>query len=817
MKISFNWLRELVALPAGADANAVAERLTLSGLEVESVERRGREVRGVRVAEVRAVRPHPDAAKLRIVRLTIGEGEEDVVCGAPNVPGPGGRVAWAPPGAVLPGGVTLGRKEIRGVLSPGMICSEKELGIGEGVDGILILSPDMAVGADLAQAAGIVDDVLDVNVTPNRADALSHAGIAREVAALFGVKWRLPELGGRPAVGTDGKSDTDAANEGGAEGSGRVDIRDAVACPRYRATVIRDVRVGPSPLWMRLRLAACGVRAISNLVDVTNYVMLETGHPLHAFDLDKLAGGIVVRRASAAEELRTLDGIDRRLDAGDIVIADHRAPKAIAGVMGGADSEISPDTRAILLEAATFEPASIRRTAKRLGLRSEASYRFERGVDAETVGTAGDRAATLMASLAGGTMMPPTDVYPGPAQSRSVRLSQRTLSATAGFDIPIAQAAETLERLEIATITEEAALTARIPSFRRDLVAEEDLIEEVMRLVGYGRAPARLPAGGPAPGRSPEQASDLARDALAALGLLEIASWAFVPRSSLVALADPKLAEAVALKNPLSADYEVMRTSLLPGLATAAARNVARGVPDVRLFEVGPVILPLAGDDHHRQETHAAGLLVGRRAGWLKPGEPLDFFDAKRVVLELLRALHHDAVAFRPVVRGSAPAFHPGVSAEVLVRGTERDDEPRHQVGVVGELHPVVGRRLGLEVPALAFELVLDGVAAREGRRRASSPPRYPAITRDLSFWIDAGVPAGEQDRAMRASGERLLRDLAVLEDFRDPRYVPEGRKGMLWTMTYRADDRTLTDGEADAAHARVIEALKRQLAIEIR
>ncbi len=344
MKISFNWLRELCELAPGVTADSVAERLTLAGLEVESIERRGRDVGGVLVAEVRGTRPHPNAEKLSIVRLIADGAEEEVVCGAPNVPAPGGKVAWAPPGARLPGGRTLDRREIRGVMSPGMMCSEVELGIGEAGDGILILSPEATAGSDLARYAGLLDEVLEVNVTPNRPDALSHAGIAREMAALFGTRWRLPPPDEVAVVAVPQGRGVD------------VDIRDPAACPRYVARIVAGLRVGPSPLPMRVRLAACGVRAISNLVDVTNYVMLETGHPLHAFDADRLRGGIQVRRAARGERMTTLDGLDRPLQESDIVIADERGPIALAGVMGGADSEVSATTSTVVLEAATFDP-----------------------------------------------------------------------------------------------------------------------------------------------------------------------------------------------------------------------------------------------------------------------------------------------------------------------------------------------------------------------------------------------------------------------------------------------------------------------------
>jgi phenylalanyl-tRNA synthetase beta chain len=581
MKISFNWLRELVELKPGVTADSVAERLTLAGLEVESIERRGRDVRGVVVAEVRGARPHPTADKLSIVRLSAGGPEAEVVCGAPNVPEPGGKVAWAAPGAALPGGLEVGRKEIRGFSSPGMICSEVELGIGDQGDGILILAPSATPGADLMGLLGVLDEVLEVNVTPNRADALSHLGIAREVAALFGTRVRVPapdEVPGAPFP---------------AGHAFDVEIRDPLGCPRYAARVVTEVKVGPAPLAMRVRLAACGVRSISNVVDATNYVMLETGHPLHAFDLDKLSGTISVRRAGRAERMTTLDGVDRGLQESDLVIADGRGPVALAGVMGGATSEVGPGTTAVMLETATFDPRSIRRTARRLALHSEASHRFERGVDANGVPHASLRAAAMIARLSGGRLSGDVvDRYPQPQHPRRVPLSRGGLDRLAGFPISLDTAAERLAAIEIESErTGQDTLLVTVPTFRPDVTIEEDLVEEVMRLVGYDRAPVRLPAGGRAPAPSPESLADRARDALASLGLHEVATWGFVPRPWLLALVGGQrnlpLGDGVVVKNPISADYEVMRTSLLPGLIDAARRNVARGVSDVALFEVG--------------------------------------------------------------------------------------------------------------------------------------------------------------------------------------------------------------------------------------
>jgi phenylalanyl-tRNA synthetase beta chain len=812
VKISFNWLRELCDLKRGVTADSVAEKLSLAGLEVEAIERRGRDLTGVVVAEVLGKRPHPSADTLSIVRLEAGGGEEEVVCGAPNVPDRGGKVAWAQPGATLPGGKKLDRREIRGVMSPGMICSELEMGLGEEGDGILILSSDTPVGADLARHVGLLDEVLEVNVTPNRPDALSHAGIAREVAALFETSWRLPPVDSATQIALPQGRGVD------------VEIRDPAACPRYAARVITGLKVGPSPLPMRVRLAACGVRPISNLVDVTNYVMLETGHPLHAFDLDRLRGGIVqARRANRGEKIKTLDGIDRPLQESDVVIADGQGAIALAGVMGGAESEVSATTTAVLLETATFDPRAVRRTAKRLGLHSEASHRFERGVDAEGVPHASRRAAAMMARLGGGAVAGEgIDRYPQQQHPRRVTLSAAGLTRLAGFEIPLSQAAEKLAAIGIASAPDGAdKLAATVPTFRPDVTIEEDLVEEVMRLVGYDRAPARLPRGSGAPAPSPEALADRARDALAAIGLTEIVSWGFVPRPWLAALGNG-LSDGIALKNPISADYEVMRTSLLPGLVDAARRNVARSVADVGLFEVGPIIRRAADPKEAPIETPtAAAILVGRRAGWLKPDEPVEFFDAKLIVRELLRVLGVESPTFVPQVPttttttpapGARALFHPGVSAQIRTSGADG-----HLIGQLGEIHPRLRRKLGLDATAFYLEVALDAIAGERRPVRSVAPPRFPASSRDLSFWIDVGVTADEQRALLASAAEPLLRDLAVLEDYRDPRYAPAGKKGMLWTLVYRAEDRTLTDVEVDAAHAKIVSALKSAPSVVLR
>jgi phenylalanyl-tRNA synthetase beta chain len=805
MKISLNWLRGLVELPLGTDAERVAAVLTSQGLEVEGIEPKGRELSGVVVAEVQGIRPHPKADKLRIVRVRAGSREEDVVCGAPNVPPPGNRVCWAQPGARLPGGKILEAREVRGVMSPGMLCGESEMGFSEQGDGILILSPSANTGDDVASLVSAVDDVFEVNVTPNRGDALSHLGIARELAAHFGTHVRLPEIDQVPELDDGPTMD--------------VDIADAQGCPRYAARFIVGLTVAPSPIQMRLRLSYCGMRPISNLVDVTNYVLLETGHPLHAFDFDKLQGAIVVRRARQGEGMETLDGQKRDLVPEDLLITDSRGPVAIAGVMGGATSEVSSSTQKVLLEAATFDPRSIRRTAKRLGIPSEASYRYERGVDAGGIPYASLRAASMMAKLGGGSLVRTVvDNFPRPPVVKKVVLSlarlQRVSGRVTGDDDSIAFASEQLTRLGMGCEVAPDSLTVTVPSYRPDITIAEDLIEEILRMGGFSK-PARKErvASNATEMPNPEGPADRARLLLAGAGLSEVVTWAFVPKAALAAISgdgkDTQLARGIAVRNPISADYEVMRTSLLPGLADALKRNLSRGLAGASLFEVGPIVRQPASEDAEPIErTHAAGIIAGDQAGWLKPGEPLDFYDIKKVVEELLLGFGAADVEFEPPA--PLPFLHPGVSAQIR-------SKQGVVLGALGELHPAVARKLGIDTTAFYFEIEVAALASAAVPLRAAAPPRFPAISRDVSFWIDLATPAAAMRAAFLSAQEPLLCDLAVLEDFRDPKYAPSGKKGVLWSMTYRASDRTLTDADADEAHQRVVKILAERFSIQIR
>lgn len=815
MRAVWSWLMEMVDVdPNGVGRDVSAEEgaraLTAAGLEIEAVEHIGAGFAGVVVAEVAAKRKHPDADKLTLVDLVTRRGglSTEVVCGAPNVPEPGGRVLWAAPGATLPGGMEIGTKKLKGVVSAGMICSERELGLGEDHDGIIVLGAADAgveLGAEAATALRLRDVVFEVNVPANRPDCLGHLGLARELAAAIGGTFRPLAVDLAPVTG-----ELDAAV------LITVDTQDTEACPRYIARVIDGVTVRPSPEWMKQRLRAVGVRPLSNLIDITNYVMFELGQPLHAFDYPSVAGArIEVRRARAGERMKTLDEVERVLESTDLLICDADRPVALAGVMGGLDSEVTGGTTRVLLEAANFQPLVVRRTARRLGLHSESSHRFERHVDPEVADLASRRAAWLLAELAGGRVARgAVDVYPVPAVARSVRVRARRASSLTGVELSRDRVAELLGLLGLQSSTlDEDTLAVTCPSSRPDLEREVDLIEEAIRLHGFDKVPATLPISPIAPRRIASPHARLARRALTAAGLSEAITFGFTSPARIAALrlpADDVRATPVALVNPMSAEQSVMRTALLPNLLAAVARNLKFDVPDVALFEVGSVFLPRAGQALPDEPRHVAGVLAGRRSGWLKPGEPVDFFDAKGVVERLLADVlgaAADAVEF--VAASDVPYLHPGLTAELRLGDGTR-------IGEVGEVHPATREAFEVPVPCFAFEIDLSRVPAPAPAQMAPIT-RYPAVTRDISFFVALEVPAARVRALIETAAEPLIERIQVLEDYRDREKVPTGQKGMLWSITYRAGDRTLTDAEVDQAHEAIVGRLLADLPAERR
>ena len=818
MKISMRWLAEWVAVP---DADQTARALTERGLEVEGIERRGDNLAGVVVAAVRARQPVAGSDHLTLVEIFDGVSVHQVVCGAPNVPAPGGRVAWARPGTTLPGGLSIGVRELRGVRSAGMLCSEQELGLGDSHAGIIVLEADAEAGREVATELMLRDVVLEVNVTPNRGDCLSHLGIAREVGAAFALPLTRPKVDFAALLGGPGA---------GATITPPVAIDDVVGCPRYQARVLDGVRVGPSPLWLRRRLEAVGVRPISNLVDVTNYVMFDRGQPLHAFDHAKVAGGaIVVRRARVGETLVTLDGVTRQLETSDVLICDAERPIALAGVMGGKDSEVSDGTTRVLLESACFEPRAVRVTAKRLGLHSEASQRFERGVDVAAVDASSQRACALLVEVAGGHVAGQgSDLWPRPLEPLMVPLRRARLHAVLGLDVGAPEVRRLLGGIELGDAGGVGAaggpdpgpgpsggevLRFQIPTFRTDLTREVDLIEEVARLVGLDKLPATLPSVSRAPARSGDRVAERARELLATAGLHEILSYSFVAPAALAALGfadDDRRARPRRVANPLRLEQSAMRTAILPGLAAALAHNQSQRVHDVRLFEVGPLFLARAqgADDAELCDEPwvAGGLLAGDRDGWLRGGGPVDFFDARGVVDALVHGLTgHEAEL---AATSAVPWLHPGVAATVSVLGRE--------VGVVGEVHPRVRDALGLTGAVFAFELGLDPLRSAPPAQ-LTRPGRFPGSSRDVSCFIAATVPAARVRSVLAAAGGALLAEIRLLEDYREAGKVPAGQKSMLWTLTYRSPERTLTDVEVDGAHAGVVAALAGQLSATLR
>jgi phenylalanyl-tRNA synthetase beta chain len=797
VRIPYRWLREFV--DTVAEPREAAERLTMAGIETGLVAEGTAELSGLVVAEVLAMAPHPAAGTLQVCEVSTGGERYRVVCGAPNVRA-GVRAAFAPPGATLTEGRRVAVATIRGMASEGMLCSEAEIGAGDDASGILLLGADAPVGADLVSHLGLDDAILEVEVTPNRPDCLAIVGVARELAALTGGRLRPPESTVRedPALTTTGW---------------RITIEDPDLCPRYAARLITDVAVGPSPAWLAQRLRASGLRPINNVVDVTNYVLWEIGHPLHAFDGDLLADRhVVVRRARPGETVVTLDGQSRALGESMLVIADPKRAVAVAGVMGGAHSEVRASTRTVLLESAYFAAGSIRRTAKALGLSTEASYRFERGADIEGLRGALDRAARLIAELGGGRVATGVlDAYPVPRRPLAVPLRLARVQRVVGACPPRATVADILRGLGFPATERNGDFEVVVPAFRRDVAIEDDLVEEIARVWGYDKIPSTLPSGALALTRRPRHlvARDTVRRVLAGSGCQEAVSLSLTDPAYLrhigLSLDDPRV---VRLQNPLAADRSVMRPTLLFGLLEAVATNAHRQAPDVRLFEIGRVFEGRGAGVLPHEETRVAMVLTGLRTprAWYAPRARADVFDAKGAVEGLIEALGRRDVTIEPT---SAVYLEDGRAATVVVQGTP--------VGVLGELHPDVQKVFDLPAPVFFAELSLDAIESLPERVVQYRPlARYPGVQRDLAVVVSVDVLAAEVSRAIEAIRPAWLRRITLFDVYEGAQIGP-GRKSLAYGLLYQADDRTLTDTEVNRAHSELVEQLRAQLGAEVR
>jgi phenylalanyl-tRNA synthetase beta chain len=803
MKVPIEWLHDYCA-PELSTAE-LAERLAMTGTEVERIEHHGvAALENFVVGKVVEAVQHPDADRLRVCQVDTGDGAEpsQIVCGAPNVAA-GQTVAVAKPGAVMPDGTKLKVAKLRGERSHGMILAEDELAIGTDHDGTMVLDDALVPGTPLVDVLPISTDVLTLEITPNRPDCLGIYGVAREAHAATRAPLAPPPW----------RQDPGSAGE---VAGAAVTVECPDLCPRFTARVFEDVAIGESPPWLKARLMAAGQRPISNVVDVTNYVMLLSGNPLHAFDLDRVAGGeLTVRRAADGERLTTLDGQTRTLDSEMVLIADAAGPTSIAGVMGGARSEVSDATTRVLMEAANWYGANIHRTSLALGLRSEASTRYEKQLQPEQAFDALVLATQLMIEVCGARLAPGTIDVGGPGpEPLTIRLRDAKVSGLLGVEVPRERCAEILTALEFGVADAADGLDATVPTFRRtDVTREADLIEEVARLGALETLPATLPSRHGASGRltDRQRLRRAASDALTAQGLHEIVGWSFEgpDRARQLRIAERP---AVELQNPMSAEQSRLRTTLLGSLLDVARSNRSRGAQAIRLFESGAVYLaPDAAAGHPPAEPyHVGALLTGpvRPATWREPEpRPADFFAAKGALGGMLDSIRVRWTVAEP---GDPETFlHPGRSGQIVAGGAP--------AGWIGELHPEVAAEWGFESAVAAFELDLDVADATVTTPLYADVTSFPEVREDLAVIVSDAVPADEVLVVARRAGGALLTGIEVFDVYRDPERIGAGNVSLALRLRFRAADRTLTDEEVAGRRRRIAQALTKELSGRVR
>lgn len=817
MKVTLNWLKQYVDFNWSVEETV--ERLTMLGLEVEGVQKISGAFEGIVVAQILTRDPVPGSDKLSVCKVNDGTGERTIICGAQNHK-VGDKVPLILPNFALP--MKPGDKEpfvikerkVFGITSQGMMCSPQELGLPDQVDGLLILPADAPIGKSFGEYMGRSgsDVVFDLEVTPNRPDLNSVVGIAREMAAITGNSLKLPEI---KLTAAGGKA-ADLVS---------VRIEDAELCPRYTALVIKGVQVGPSPDWLKSTLEKVGIRSISNVVDVTNYVMLEIGQPLHAFDYHLIAKGsdgkptIVVRRANAGEKFKTLDNQERTLTNEMLLIADEQKGIALAGVMGGANTEINDQTVDVLIESAYFSPTNIRRTSKQLGLRSESSYRFERGADVGICDWASQRAAQLILETAGGQLAEGVvDAHPKPVEPKQVTLRHHKVNELLGITLKPEEMEFYLGQLGLKAVNRKARpvgddgptepITFQIPTWRVDLKREADLIEEIERLHGLAKVPATPPRG--AIGTNAfdaihDQISELRR-ILAGLGLNEAQGQTLIARSE---IRNAKPEDIVALANPLSSDMDVLRPSLLPGLMHSLRHNVTRKNDDVALFEVGRVFL--ANNGATKEERRVAIALTGQRTATFWSGEERDakfnVSDLKGFVEELLEQFGVRGVIFTRRTESTGLFLE---SATVALGG-------KLALGELGLVSPVLAKKHDLRDAVLLAELNLDQLLARRNPAKSFKPlPHFPSSRRDVAMLVPEATTHDAVLQAVKQAKPANLEAVELFDVFRG-KHVPEGQKSLAYAFTYRAADKTLTETEVNAAHEKVVEQFKQRLGAVIR
>jgi len=814
--VPVRWLREFVEIPVSVEE--LAHRLTMAGLEVAAVERipsPGLNYwEGIYVGEVVEVQRHPNADRLVVARVDYGKGPVPSVTGAPNVRKRGQKVPVALPGARLvnaygnePPQIEVKPANIRGADSSVVICSEKELGLSEDHTGVLLLDNDAPVGTPLGDL--LAEEVLELDLTPNLGRCLSIVGVAREVAALTGGKLSIKEPKWKPM----GQA---------IEGPAQVEIADPELCARYTAALLRDVRPKPTPFWMRYRLLLSGMRPIHAVVDITNYVMLEWGQPLHAFDYDKLverAGGkspkILVRRARPGERIITLDKVERALEEDVLVIADEKGAIAIAGVMGGLETEVSETTKHILLESASFHAINNRRTVQRLQLPSEASHRFSRGVPPELAERGAMRAAELVRRFTGGKIAGGLlDVYPRTREPTTITLRPSEVKRLLGMKLESAEIRAILKRLGFLCRRQKGALEVTVPYWRLDVEIPADLVEEVARIIGYDRLPSRRLRDALPPQRRDRalELEERARDILVGSGLTEVINYSLTSVKSVAKLQfSEELCKTsyVELENPISSERTHMRQTLMDGLLETVASN-QRHREHIAIFEVGRVYLPdQKSVDGLPQEPRRLGIALAglrRSPSWAERPLPADFFDLKGIIEIFLQHLGMEGAKYVPA---STPTFHPGRCAELKLH--------HERLGVLGEVHPQVAERFDLKGRVYLAELDLERMICLAGEWRPYRPlPRFPGIRQDIAVVVDEGLPHERIERLIWESGGELLKSVSLFDVYYGEQ-VPLGKKSLAYALYYLAEERTLTDPEAQAIHARIQKTLETQLGAQVR
>ena len=818
MIVSLEWLKDYTDINVSPEE--FCDRMIMSGSNLETMELAGTDMENVVVGKILKIEKHPNADKLVVCKVDTGKADPlQIVTGAPNVY-EGAYVPVALDGSRIPGplhgqpkkegGVKIEAGELRGVRSEGMLCSFGELGFADKVvpvnqrEGIWILNGEYTPGEDFVKALELKDAIIDFEITPNRPDCLSMVGMAREAAATFDEKVKHPDTGC-------------VHEEGNAADYISVEIKSDL-CKRYIARIVKDVKVEDSPWWLQRRLIHAGMRPINNIVDITNFVMLEYGQPLHAFDINSVEGRkIIVDTACEGEKFTTLDGSERTLDDKMLMIHDAEKSIAVAGVMGGLNSEIENDTQTIIIESANFLGNSVRTTAKRLGLRTEASSRYEKGIDPNLCKDAADRVCHLIELIGAGKVVAGSvDVYPSPEKPKTVHGRVSRINNVLGVEISREQMVRYFESLEMQVEGEGDDLYVTAPTVRQDIEIEEDLIEEVARLYGYDRLPVTIPKGNNEASQSYERdVKDLARDTMCAMGANEIQTYSFVSPKGVDNLRideDSWERAFVRILNPLGEDTSVMRTVLTPGMMEVLARNFSRNRESVRAFEIGNTFMVNLMDEKDLPvESDAMSI------GFYGPEE--DFFTLKGAVEELLEKLGIHDVKF--VAERNYGTYHPGRCARIMVKETNTSvaggEDEMTELGIMGEVHPDVCEKYGIGTRCYAAELLFNVITEMADLEKVYRPlPKYPAVTRDIALVVEETMTAGDMEKVIKDAGGELLREVRLFDVYRGPQ-VGENRKSVAFALTYRHDDRTLTDDDVNKVHSVILDALREKLDVTLR